>query len=269
MTDDTLTVIDVTDDAPRHQGRRTAVALGVAGAVIAGTVAVILVAGYTPLPAMPSLAADPDPSLPGTIAFVHGTWESPCIATVPAAGAQPVDLTCDGLVPEGLAWTTDGDLAVAAWDEFARMQERLGVTILDPATGRAIDQVDVAADPVGWTGDRAERPDGARLLASTPSDSTAVLRVRWADGTSEEILRLTGPRDYGVLMPQWSPDGAWILAMDTRGRVFVVAPDGDAGPRLVAETGGRDAPVVPPAWWVDGVATQTVDLEQLQDEPTP
>lgn len=269
MTDDTLTVIDVTDDVPRRQGRRTAVALGIAGAVVAGTVAVILVIGYTPLPAMPPLAADPDPSLPGTIAFVHGTWESPCIATVPAAGAPSVDLMCDGMVPEGLAWTTEGDLAVAAGDEFARMSEGLGVTVLDPVTGRAIDQVNVAADPVGWAGDRAERPDGARLLASLARDGTAVLRVRWADGTSDEVLRVTGPRDYGFMFPQWSPDGDWVLAMDTRGRVFVVAPQGDAGPRLVAETGGRDAPAVPPAWWVDGVATQAVDLEQLQDEPTP
>lgn len=248
---------------------RTALAVTAAGLVVAGTIAVIVVAGYVPLPPMPELAADPDPDLPGTIAFVHGSWEDACLATVAASGAEPVDLRCGEPVPQSLAWTIEGDLAVAGWDEFAREPDGATMTVLDAATGQELDRFAVTWETITWPTDRTERADGARLLASGMREGRAVLEVRDADGATRELLRVEGPRDYGIVSAQWSPDGEWVLAADTRGRLFVVAADGEPGPRLVADIGGRAAPWVLPAWWMEGLDGQAVDLATLEEQARP
>jgi dipeptidyl aminopeptidase/acylaminoacyl peptidase len=240
-------------------GRRTALALVVAGVVVVGTIVGIVVAGHVPLPAMPSLADAPDPSVPGTIAFARGDWEAACLATVPAGGGDVTSLRCSSRMPEALAWTIDGDLAVTMWDEPSPFDEGPQLTIVDPATGEDVDRP-LVREPVDWASDRRVRDeDGARLVVVPNGDGEISLRVRLADGTTTDLAHLTGPRDYGIVSVQWSPDGAWVLAMDTRGRLFLVGADGTPGPRLLVDAGGREAPVVLPAWWIDGVTAQRVD----------
>ena len=114
-----------------------------------------------------------------------------------------------------------------------------------------------------WVVDRMVQADGTRLLVPFARDGVAVLRVQDPDGTVTELPRLEGPADYQIATAQWSPDGDWVLASDSRGRVFVLATDGDPGPRLLADAGGRDAPVVVPAWHVPDVGTYTVELADV------
>jgi hypothetical protein len=258
-----MTTTDLDPRAATGERRRAGIGVVVAAVVVAATVAVILVLGYVPLPAMPSLADAPDPSIPGTVVYTHGDWESVCLATVPASGGEPVDLVCDRPPPEGLAWTGDGNLLVASWTDDGRHV----VDELDPTTGEVQDQAVLAADgevaPVDWVVDRMVQPDGTRLLVPFARDGVAVLRVQDPDGTVTELLRLEGPADYRIVTAQWSPDGDWVLASDSRGRVFVLAADGDPGPRVLADAGGRDAPVVAPAWRVPGDDTGTVAIDDV------
>lgn len=249
--------------------RRSAAALTIAGLVVAAAVTVIMVVGYVPLPPMPSLADAPDPAVAGTIAYVHGSWERPCLATVEAGGSAPTEVVCGVAPPESLAWTIDGNLAVAAWDHMALAPDGITLTVIDPSTGDEVDHVALPGETRSWFPDRSDRADRGRLLVPVARDGVALIRVRDPEGATRELLRLEGPRDYSFVSAQWSPDGQWILGADTRGRLFVLAADGDPGPRLVAETDGRDTPQVAPAWWMDRQDQQLVDLKALLEEAEP
>lgn len=245
--------------APDRGGRRAAIAIAGAGAVVAVTITIIVVVGLVPLPAMPSLAQAPDPAVPGTVAFVQGDWEEACLATVPASGGRATTVRCSVEVPEALAWTTEGDLAMTVWGEPFGVGDGPTVVVVDPVTGDEVDRLTPAAS-TRWAEDRLVRDDGARLLVAPSRGGEVTLRVRAADGAITDLVHLTGPRDYGVVSAQWSPDGRWVLAADTRGRLFLLGADGVPGPRLLVDAGGRDTPVVLPAWWIDDADAQRVDL---------
>lgn len=246
---------------------RTVVAVLVAVVVVAGTFTAIVVLGRIPLPPMPDMVGSPLPGVSGTVAFVHGSWEDACIATVPASGGDVTDLRCGLQGIEALAWTTDGDLAFRTWDESLGMGSGEVLVVMDPASGEERRQVPLdETAPRTWYGDRVERTDGARLTVSGPRTGEVAIRVRTADGTTATIIEMDGPRDYGVSSTQWSPDGAFVLAADSRGRLFVVAADGEGGPRWLADLGGRAAPIVLPAWWMSGETTYTVDLDAITQD---
>lgn len=241
--------------------RRVAVAVTSAVAVVAVVVGVIVTVGRVPLPPMPSLAADPDPSIPGTVAFLHGDGDRSCLSLVAAGGGEPLDLRCGSWQPDALAWTTDGRLAVSSWDPAPVGAEARTVTVIDPVTGDEWGWAEVSSER--WAADRLVREDGSRLVVDPSRDGIVTLRVRAPDGAGTELMRLQGPADYGLVSAQWSPDGQWVLGVDTRGRLFVLDADGDIGPRLLAELGGWEARWVLPAWSIDEVAAQRVDLGVL------
>ena len=163
--------------------------------------------------------------------------------------------------PDALAWTTDGRLAVSSWDPAPVGAGDRAVTVIDPVTGEEWGWAEVSSER--WATDRLVREDGSRLVVDPSRDGTVTLRVRAPDGAGTELVRLQGPADYGLISAQWSPDGQWVLGVDTRGRLFVLAADGDPGPRLLAELGGWEARWVLPAWSIDDVAAQRIDLGVL------
>jgi hypothetical protein len=231
--------------------------LGVAGAavVVVTVLAVILLVGYVPLPVFPQLADDPDPRILGTVAYVHDVGEARCIALVPAGGGTATDLICrPGLEVSEIAWTEDGLVAFTTY-----VHEGLFLALIDPETGSEVNRMPLR-DPLGegaWTADRARRDDGARLLYEQRMGGEAVVRVRQPDGEIRELVRVEGPADYGIVHAQWSPDGEWILATDTRGRMFITTGTGDPAPRILVEGVGFPAA----AWAIEGEATYTVDVE--------
>jgi hypothetical protein len=144
------------------------------------------------------------------------------------------------------------------------------VVVYDPGDGREIDRLDGdlpagerAPDsraPSAAIDDliraRRVRADGSRLEV-TASDGRVVLRVRDPQGEARELLRADGPRDYGYPQVQWSPDGRWVLVLDSRERLIVVSEDAGVAPRALAEDAAS------PAWFIPGRSAYSVELPAL------
>jgi len=80
---------------------------------------------------------------------------------------------------------------------------------------------------------------------------------------AQTVLRLEGPRDYEFVESQWSPDGEWILAVDSRGRLIIVGAGGTPEARMLVETDGDAWLATRVAWWIPNDATYTVDPADL------
>lgn len=237
--------------------RRAVIAVTAAVAVVATVTALVVAFAIIPLPAFPSLRDEPDASIPGTVAF--GRWDDGyCWYVVPAGGGEDREVLCreDFGGEPGVQWTADGSLAMGQWDfgEYATV-------LIDPATGVEVGRYTepFAGEPVERSGpgvaERARRADGAVVSARSVSDAgRAAVTIRYPDGTTSVLLDVEGPRDYRIEFAQWSPDGSWVLASDSEGRVLVLRAEGDPAPRiLVADVYEYS----PPAWYIPGNATYT------------
>lgn len=74
------------------------------------------------------------------------------------------------------------------------------------------------------------------------------------DGPARTLLAAEGLRDYAFLHARWSPDGEWVLVLDSVDRLLLLRAAGDPVPRVVA-TG-----VDQPAWYVPGHHRGTVPI---------
>lgn len=234
--------------------RRWATAGAVAVLVVT---AAIIVLGHIPLPAFPDLAADPDPSVPGRVAYVDAGAGDTCVMVVAASGSQPRELTCSLDWPEALAWTPDGDLVVVAYDE--RGPELTVIDIDDGTVARRLpvspdDELRVLTDErATWQG---------RRLETGRSDGRAEVLARDAAGAGRVLVAVDGiPRDYRFESAQWSPDGRWVLVLDSRGRMLVVGADGSPAARQLV--GSHQPTPARPAWYIPGTTTHTLDPADL------
>ena len=149
--------------------RRAILSIVAAVSVLVVVTAIIFVFGVIPLPDFPSLAEQPDPSIPGTVAYLAFDNEfgnEPCLVTMPASGGG----ARGGLVwleyVEFPSWTADRLLAVV---DYTAQPSYL---LIDPTTGTAdgphtagqVNPVNRYPSPIRRTG-RQERPDGARVRA--------------------------------------------------------------------------------------------------------
>ena len=248
-----------TEPSPRAGNRRTVFALVGAGGVVVVVTAIVLVFGVIPLPNYPSLIESPDTSIPGTIAFIREIRETgPCLFVVPAAGGQPREIGCefDGRQIEwggSIAFTPDGNVVLGVFDQI----RGIALVVIDPETGAllqdlALTDSDKPPDEtlIELRARRMVRADGTRLLLDGPERG---IRARNADGSERGVLVPDGPRDYGFVDAQFSPDGDRVLARDTEQRLIIVGADG-VNPKLLA-TDATDA-----AWYVPGYTTYTVDV---------
>jgi len=236
--------------------RRAIVSIVAAVSVLALVTVIIFVFGVIPLPNFPALADQPDPSIPGTVAYVtHG--RDSCMYTVPASGGPAQDVWC-GQYADVPGWTPDGLLVVT--DYFAEPV----YVLIDPATGSEVDRVRIGTGsdggPEPYRYDlRRQRPDGAVVFTDWKGDGAATVRVRFADGTERTILSIAdAPRDYNFPDAQWSPDGSRLLISDSAGRLIIANVEGEANPRVVAhdqETWANNA-----AWYIPGYDTYTVEI---------
>ena len=215
---------------------RTRAALLAAGVGLAVAL-LIWVAGVAPIPEYEALAAHPDSSIPGRVAFLR-MRDRPCVWVVTAAGGEPRRLMCTDeerareadWLGGPLGWTRDGRVAVQAFGPDGNH-----VLVLDPDSGRLLERIRVAEplharrDPAGGA-----RADGARIDV-TRSGRTATLRVAPAGATAFEVARVSGPPGYGFADPRWSPDGEWILVRDTNDKLLVARAAEGAGLRLLAD----------------------------------
>ena len=242
--------------------RRAIVSIVAAVSVLVAVTAIIFVFGVIPLPDFPSLAEQPDSSIPGTVAYLAFENEfgnEPCLVTVPASGGRVVEwVWCGRQYVEFPSWTADGLLVVV---DYTAQPSYL---LIDPATGTAVDRIpqdNQPGEPVPLPYSstvRQERPDGARVRTDggRGGDASVVVRI---NGEDQTILSVeNAPSDYSFIDVQWSPDGAWVLVSDTAGRLLIVGADGNPGARVLVD--GLQPYGAQAAWYIPGNTTYTVEI---------
>jgi hypothetical protein len=237
--------------------RRAIVSIVAAVSVLAVVTVIIFVFGVIPLPEFSSLADQPDPSIPGTVAYVEFD-ETPCLVTVPASGGDSAEVWCGRQYVEFPSWTADGLLVVL---DYTAQPSYL---LIDPATGTEVDRVPQAnqpgePEPLPYPADvRRERPDGATVHTTglRGGETSVIVRL---NGTDQTILAVErAPSDYSFIDAQWSPDGAWVLVSDTAGRLLIVGADGNPGARVLID--GLQPYGAQAAWYIPGNTTYTVEI---------
>lgn len=175
------------------------------------------------IPAAPPVTAEPPLTASGLIAYVESSGETAagCVFVVDASGtSQPRRLGCsgDGTLPPVIArisWSPDGDLEVRA--------DRAGEPVVLPvdAGPPASNSIPEVARTGGLKG------DGIIVRTGDRTDDRAEIVVTPPQGRERTVVSLDGPNTYMFSDPQWSPDGRWILAGDSVGRLLIV--DGKSG----------------------------------------
>ncbi|MFT5563584.1 MAG: hypothetical protein ACI970_000297 [Myxococcota bacterium] len=150
------------------------------------------------------------------------------------------DELCREEAEDGSAYFTEaGTLVVGGYgsfDETRPVQDEDGGrwVVIDPRT------LEVVAETSG------ERP--ADLTGGEPYFDPYTESIRWprTEGstlidseTDEVILDIGGPPGYRLDQGVISPDGAWVVARDERGRLIVAPVDGSGAPAVWLEL-GRD-----------------------------
>ncbi len=196
------------------------------------------------LPTFPSLLANPDPSIAGTVAYYAAG--SRCVRLVPAGGGASKDALC--LPPwtpdpaqverEGkeigpqLRWRPDGRLEVTmlfmpVTTEHKGQPERPGwQKLVDVRTGAVEDvpAVDVPATRVTPV-EPAVSPRGQRIAWKfDPSTGRAKVTLRDASGT-RTLLSVHGPGEYTYSFGPvwWAPSFRWIAVAEAD-RLLAITP---------------------------------------------
>jgi hypothetical protein len=223
---------------------RTVLAVSASVVVILAVLVAVLVFGVIPLPDYPSLADHPDTSIQGTVAFITDE-NPPCLGVVPAGGGPTTELRC-GVVEVGtLGWTSEGLIITI---DFSSMTSRY--LLIDPASGEVVDAIAADVDepkPLAWES-QSTRADGAVLITDGGRGTTAV-KVHVPNEEPTTILSADGPQDYSFDVATWSPDGRWVLVVDSEGRILVVGESGTPAARLLAEGASR---WMNAAWYIPG-----------------
>lgn len=232
-------------DRTGAERRQRVLAATAAGVAVVATL-VIVRWGFVPLPTYPTLAEAPDGDVTGTIAYVNTAYERACVWTVVARAGAAREVWCatDREPVEALAWTEDGTLRIR-WFGSAGPQ----AVDLDPVSGAGTVVASAEAAPgpevppsvfevprdavASTTATSAVRPDGRYAHATSDRRGRVVVEVV-SDTTRVRALDVVGPADHAIWELVWSPDGAWLLAVDSERRLLLLDADGGTPARLVA-----------------------------------
>ncbi|HET7737767.1 MAG TPA: hypothetical protein VFK32_04265 [Tepidiformaceae bacterium] len=214
--------------------------LWVAG-VIGGLAAMVVLAAVVLKfgikdPSPPSLVDDPNPEIPGQIAYIA---RDVCIRLVEASGSQPREVTC--LSPNtgigGLIWLDERHIAVAAFG-----QSGIEWTSVDVSNG---DRAPVPSPTPGGALDNMVSPRGEELFIEW--DSGDVFRLEGGDRI--RIFDFDGPDNWAPEYVTWSPDGEWVLLRyGEKGELWIVRRDGSFAGTLTDDVSYGGA-----TWWIDGL----------------
>jgi hypothetical protein len=224
--------------------KRAVVAVSASVVVIIAVLVVVLVFGVIPLPDYPSLADHPDASIPGSVAFIT-EGDPPCLGVVSASGGPSTELRC-GVVEMGtLGWTSDGLIITIDFSSSTPLY-----LLVDPASGEIVDTVPADVNepkPLVWES-QSTRADGAVLLTDGARGTTTV-KVRLPNQDPVPILTADGPHDYSFTTATWSPDGQWVLVVDSEGRILVVGENGTPTARVLVQSA---SPWMNATWYIPG-----------------
>jgi hypothetical protein len=231
-------------EQPEAPHRRRFPIVTVALAIIAAVLLLVLIVGYLFVreltrdePRFASLAASPDASLQGTVAYLADA--NGCVRIVAAAGQSSKEVLClprmdvseaqklGKEVGPQLVWRPDGRLEVTMF----RMTDPPGPDfragwqkLVDVRTG-AVEDVpasEVPSEPNLGTHPTVS-PTGERVSMSSDAESGRIKIVLTdADGVSRTLLSAHGPPNYtyGLNTAFWAPHFDWIAADD--GRILIV-----------------------------------------------
>lgn len=250
-------------DDRRSDHRGVWVVLAVVAALFAAVALVVALGGrlfhdggHRAVPAFPSLAANPDPSLHGTVAYFAA--DSSCIRLVAAAGQPSRELWClpkeststwvklGKPVGPQLVWRPDGRLEVTMFrmlGKGSKTAPALGPgwqKLIDVRTG-AVESVPAAQLPSvpDTTSQPTTSPTG-QTVAYTFDQSSGRVRVTLSDSTgTRTLLSVHGPGEYTYRFGPvfWAPNWTWIAAAE-ESRILVITPGAQPETRvLVTGTG--------------------------------
>lgn len=160
-----------------------------------------------------------------------------------AGGTRTMIVDVDSLESRVGIWAVDYETTHPAWSPDGRYLAATGVTrpwsthpSLDPLV--VLVDLETSEFRILGAGERpAWSPDG-RILYQR-GDRLWSMAIDGSDATSV-------PQSTGLSDPAWSPDGAWISAVDDNGALVVLRPDGSDRRVVVNRVSGR------PAWLPDG-----------------
>lgn len=191
---------------------------------------------FTPMPTYPSLAAHPDPSLRGTVAYnalATGSKEGKklaCVAVVAASGGTPKKVFCaqqPKSMGAALVWLSDGRLQATSLDQDHWRK------VIDVATGAVSDVPWSKPSVPSLEGVRG--PHGERVTTST---TFGRLHLDVTSGsTTRTLLSVNVPRDYSMNSLAWSPDGSYLVVEDSASRLLVITTGAHPTTRMLLDGG--------------------------------
>lgn len=211
----------------RTRERRRLVSIVGAVVVAVGVAVTVLIAGMPRTPALLTLTEDPDPAPDDGIVFLRDDGDESCVVVVR-----------DGRERLGDCVDDHPRLAVDAHGEVTLRRRLDGVEVVsdvDPETGELGDRR--AAQP----GDRDGGPtagdesDAGHRAFTERRHDVLVVAVAEPGGDIHDLAEVRADEDYHLRDPAWSPDGRWLVLVDSSDRLLLVDAEGDAPVRVLAE----------------------------------
>jgi len=220
---------------PSASGARSVPALVAAAVLVVVAIGLVLVFGIARPPQLATVTEDPTPSPEASLAWTRWADGGSCLITLDPQGVED-EVGCGYEGQELVAWTDEGIMLLGPGPPGS-------ASIIDPATGEMVGQLDV--DPDGWS----EPRDSA--VHSTTVDGTLTVLLR---DSGTELWRVEAPENYRIRDGVLSPDERFVVLVDSADRLLLVPADGSAEPRVWAEV---EESWVQPVW--EGSTSPTAD----------
>ncbi len=160
-------------------------------------------------PSPPSLRDNPNPAIPGQIAYVD---EDSCIIIADASGESRRELLCRDSVGQ-ITWLDANTIGYVSFTGSAPVLVRV-----DIATGVET----FTANSLVIDGPDFESPLGERLIVEYGGE----ILVVGTDGRPRQIREFDVPDHRSPYLVTWSPDGEWILLGYDGGELWILSRDG-------------------------------------------
>jgi Tol biopolymer transport system component len=173
------------------------------------------------------------------------------IWTIPAGGGEPTEVTNDPAVDESPVWSPDGKYLYFASDRAGSMN--VWRVPMEEQTGRVLGPPEAVTTPSPYTAYLSFSLDGRRMVYSQIVKRVNLQQVGFDSDketvTGQPVWVTQGSRLANF--PHLSPDGEWLVFVDTVGKqedLFVIRRDG-TGLRQLTDDPYKDRE---PRWSPDG-----------------
>ena len=198
-------------ESPSALPKRSVAALVAAGALVLVVVAVVVTFGVVRPPDLDSITQGPP--VTGAVAWTQWEGERTCVMAATPDG-QVTRVRCDRDYADLRAWTDEG-IIIHRWSGSG------SDVVIDPVSGQVIESrpIPEGEQPI-YTGEAitSYHEDGMLIVEDLETD--------------DELWRIAIASVYRVHGGTASPDGRWIAAGDSAGRLLVFDRESGSGPRV-------------------------------------